>query len=358
MIRQSLLLAEKSWRWWLSEFLSLLPRAYLERLASSRLTLLLRPSDASTEIAVMASDRRLLRETIAHPDASEEALSRLRDVIGAATRAKRFDVIGIIPEIESLARPLTLPLAAESHLEEAVRYQIERISPFKADNTLYDIKRLESDRAADELRLKLTIVSKDLVTELEQRSASFGFRIDHFAVEAAAGGALETLVFKSQSASRAKAPLETKALLAAASILTASILLVPIISKWKGAEVLEQEVNLFKPKAEQVLKLQREREKVIALRAQVIGLKKAALPPVAVLSKLSELLDDQTFLFDMRMEGAAVTMSGLSSDASKLAQRLGTIEGFKSVKFSGPVLRDPQSARDRFTLILEMAAPS
>jgi Tfp pilus assembly protein PilN len=147
-------------------------------------------------------------------------------------------------------------------------------------------------------------------------------------------------------------------LLVAASILTASILLVPIIGKWRGAEVLEKEVSLLRPKAEQVLKLQREREKVIALRAQVIGLKKAALPPIAVLSKLSELLDDQTFLFDMRMEGAAVTMSGLSSDASKLAQRLGTIEAFKSVKFSGPVLRDPQSARDRFTLILEMAAPS
>ena len=120
--------------------------------------------------------------------------------------------------------------------------------------------------------------------------------------------------------------------------------------------MLEKEISVLKPKAEQVLKLRSERDKIIALRAQVIGLKKAALPPVAILSKLSELLDDQTFLFDMRMEGAAVTMSGLSSDASKLAQRLGAIEAFKSVKFSGPVLRDPQSARDRFTLILEMAA--
>jgi len=65
MIRQSLLLAETAWRWWLSEFLTLLPRAYLKRLVSSRLTLLLRPSDAITEIAVLASDRRLLQEAIA-----------------------------------------------------------------------------------------------------------------------------------------------------------------------------------------------------------------------------------------------------------------------------------------------------
>jgi hypothetical protein len=86
-------------------------------------------------------------------------------------------------------------------------------------------------------------------------------------------------------------------------------------------------------------KLRSKREKVIALRAKVVGLKKAALPPVVVLTKLSELLDDQTFLFGTRMEGAAVTITGMSSDASRLAQRLGTIEASKSVKFSGLIAR-------------------
>ena len=286
MIKQSLLLVERAWRWWLSEFLSLLPRTYLRRFASSRLTLLLRPGDAVTEIAVMAGDRCLRQEAIAHPDASDEALSRLRDIIDAETRGESFDVIGIIPESQSLARLLTLPHAAKAHLEEAVRYQIERISPFKADNTLYDIKQLESDRAANELRLKLTILSKDSATALERLSANFGCRIDHFAIEAAGGGALETLSFKSQSASRAKVSLEAKALLVAVSILAVSLLLVPIFSKWKAAEVLEKEVGVFKPKAEQVLKLRSERESIIALRAQVIGLKKAALQPIAVVSRL------------------------------------------------------------------------
>jgi general secretion pathway protein L len=358
MIRQSLFLAERAWRWWLSEFLALLPRAYLKRLASSRSRLLLRPRDAITEVAVMAGDSRLLQDAIAYPDASEEALSRLRTVIDGATKGKRFDVIGLIPEAQSLVRPLTLPRAAKAHLEDTVRYQIGRFSPFKLDNTHYDIKQFSGDRSTNDIQLKLTIVSKASVTELEERSANFGFLVDRFAIEAADGGAIETLAFKSEWTARAKVPLEAKILLAAAFILAASLLLVPIVSKWKAAEVLESEISVLKPKAEQVVKLRSERDKMIALRAQVIGLKKAALPPVAILSELSELLDDQTFLFDLRMEGAVVTMIGVSSDASKLAHRLGAVEGFKSVKFSGPVLRDPQSARDRFTLVLEMAAPS
>jgi len=357
-MRQGLHIAEKAWRWWLSEFLALLPQAYLKRLVSSRLALLLKPSEAITEIAVMTSEKRLLQETIPYPDAPEEALRRLRDVIDAATRRKRVDVIGVIPERQSLTRPLTLPFAAKAHVDEAVRYQIERVSPFKADNTLYDIKQLEGGAGANELRLKLTIVSKSSVAELNERSAKFGLRIDHFAIEAPDGGALETLAFAGESAPRGKMSLEAKALLAAAFILAASLVFVPIVGKWEQAKALEKEVSTLKPKAEQVLKLQSERDKIVARRAQMISLKKAALPPIAILSKLSELLDDQTFLFDMRMDRAAITISGLSVDASKLAQQLGTIELFKSVKFSGPVTRDVQSARDRFTLILEMAAPS
>jgi hypothetical protein len=130
-MRQGLHIAEKAWRWWLSEFLALLPQAYLKRLVSSRLALLLKPSEAITEIAVMTSEKRLLQETIPYPDAPEEALRRLRDVIDAATRRKRVDVIGVIPERQSLTRPLTLPFAAKAHVDEAVRYQIERVSPLR-----------------------------------------------------------------------------------------------------------------------------------------------------------------------------------------------------------------------------------
>jgi Tfp pilus assembly protein PilN len=169
---------------------------------------------------------------------------------------------------------------------------------------------------------------------------------------------LEALAFSVQGTAVRKLPLATKALLAAGLVFLASLLLTPILGKWKMTEALEKEVALLKPKADQVLKLQSERDKVIALRARVIGLKRASLPPVAIFSKLSELLEDESFLFELRMQGTLVTISGLSADASKLAQRLGAIEIFKSVKFSGPVTRDAQAARDRFTLILELAASS
>jgi general secretion pathway protein L len=355
MMSQALFLIQRAWRWWLAEFLSLLPLAYFKRLVRPRLTLLLRSSEAMTRIALMDGDQCLMLEA----SVSEETLSELKGAILAAAKGKRFDVIGVIPDQQRLIRPLTLPLAAKGHIEEAVRYQIERISPFKAHNTLYGIELLESDPHANELHLKLSIVATALVEDLKTRGARLGFPTDGFAIESAASGALEALAFSVQGTAVRELPLlATKALLAASLVFLASFLLVPILGKWKMTEALEKEVALLKPKADQVLKLQSERDKVIALRARVIGLKRASLPPVAILSKLSDLLEDESFLFELRMQGTLVTISGLSADASKLAQRLGAIEIFKSVKFSGPVTRDAQAARDRFTLILELAASS
>jgi general secretion pathway protein L len=351
-------LIQRTWRWWLAEFLGLLPLAYLNRLARPRFTLLLRRGEEVTQLAVMVRDQCLQQQEVSHAVTSEEEVSQLKDAIHAATNGKGVAVIGVIPEEQSLVKPIGLPFAAKAHIEEAVRYQIERLSPFKSDNTLYGVKLLESEARANELRLQLIIISKALVQDLETRGARLGLPIDRFAIERAGCGALEPLAFTSEAPVATKLPLAAKALLATSLILIVSLLLVPVLGKWKRQEALGREVGLLKPKADQVLKLAGERDKIIALRGQVIGLKRAGTPPVAILSKLSELLDDHSFLFEVRMEGAIVTMSGFSTDASKLAQRLGAISVFKSVKFSGPVLRDQQAARDRFTLVLELAASS
>src|SRR5215475_4724962 len=192
--------ADKAWRWWLSELVTLLPQAYLKRLKSSRLTLLLKPGEAITEITVMAGEKRLFQERSPYPGAPVEALDRLRDTVNAAAKGKRVNVIGVVSEHQRLARPLVLPLAAKAHLDEAVRYQIERLSPFKAENTLYGIKQPESDGQANELRLELTIVSRSLIDELRERGAKLGFQIDQFATETPDGRALETLSFAGESA--------------------------------------------------------------------------------------------------------------------------------------------------------------
>ncbi len=288
MIGWGLDVVEKTWRWWLLELMTLLPQAYLKRLRSSRLTLLLRPGEAITEITAAAGEKRLFQEGIAYPGAPVQALDRLRDIIGAATKGKRVDVIGVVSERQSLTRPLVLPFAAKAHLGEAVRYQIERLSPFKPDNTLYDIKQLEGGGQASELRLELTIVSRTLIEEIRERGEKLGLRIDHFAIESSEENALQTLGFADEPASHGKTALEMKVLVAALCILIVSFIIVPLIGKWQQASALEKEVRVLKPKAEQVQKMQSERDSIIARRAQMVGLKKAALPPIAVLSRLSE----------------------------------------------------------------------
>jgi hypothetical protein len=142
----------------------------------------------------------------------------------------------------------------------------------------------------------------------------------------------------------------------AAACLAVTLLAVPLLGKMQMLEALDAETGRLKPHAEQIMKARTERDKIDALRATVASLKKTAVSPLAVMAKLSGLLDDSTYLLDYRFENATVTLTGFSSDATKLAQQLGAAPEFKAVKFSGPVARDPQSSRDRFTLILELGS--
>ena len=183
-------------------------------------------------------------------------------------------MIGVIPEAQSLTRPLTCHSPPRPILMKPCAIK-SKGSVLLRPTTRFTTSSSSAARRPTNFSLKLTIVSKASVAELKERSAKFGFRIDHFAIEAPDGGALETLAF-AVGRLRAKMSLEAKALLAAAFILAASLVFVPIVGKWEQAKALEKEVSTLKPKAEQVLKLQSERDKIVARRAQMIGLKKAA----------------------------------------------------------------------------------
>jgi hypothetical protein len=185
-----------------------------------------------------------------------------------------------------------------------------------------------------------------------------GFGPLAFAAEADGPQGFEMVSFAGHERKPRSFPVRYRALLAACALLAVTLVAAPIVSTHLALAVIEEEAARLKPQAEQAAKLKGARDTQVALLTKAIALKRAAPSPLALLARLSEALDDQSFLAELRLEGTALTLSGLSSDASGLAQRLGGMPDFKAVKFSGPVTRDAGGARDRFTLVLELRPQS
>ena len=79
--------------------------------------------------------------------------------------------------------------------------------------------------------------------------------------------------------------------------------------------------------------------------------------PLRVLNLLTQSLPDDTSVLSLQVDGAKVTVNGLTGDAAALMQLLSTRAEFKDVKAPSPATRPLGSNKDLFTIELTMADP-
>ena len=82
--------------------------------------------------------------------------------------------------------------------------------------------------------------------------------------------------------------------------------------------------------------------------------------PAAVLAPLLELtriVPDTARLTELQVNGNSMEIAGLASDASSLITTLEASPRFKDVKFRSPVMRRPESNKERFEISLTLEDP-
>jgi hypothetical protein len=356
-MRTMFALIPEAWRWWLAEFEALVSGLRLDRYVPARRILCLRASAAETELSMMKGGVREWQARIPHP-ATDSEWAGLRAAFDAKYRGFSGSAIALLPAESVLETALPLPRAAARHLAQAASYQIERLSPFAPASTLYALGPLKDDGSRGEIEAQILIAAKEFVEGIEERAGALGFASIGFAVEAGGPGHFERIAFAGRQASAAGLSLRARVLLAACMLLAATLAAAPIVSKTLALARVEEETGRLKPAAEQAAKLKSAREKQHGVLSKALELRIAAPPPLSILTKLTAAFDDASFLVELRIEGTALTLSGLSGDAPALAQKLSAMPDFKAVKFSGPVTREARVSRDRFTLVLELANPS
>jgi general secretion pathway protein L len=80
---------------------------------------------------------------------------------------------------------------------------------------------------------------------------------------------------------------------------------------------------------------------------------------VEVLDELTRRLPESTYVERVTIEGGNLQISGLSSEAPRLIERLQTSKIWHSMNLTGALLPDPAKGKDRFNLQAELTiAPS
>ena len=345
-------------RWWGRELAACIPAALRSALRRRSGTLILgfegdeavlrfrRPSGIA-DIGRIAFDPEV-------PDAARGEISAL----ASRPRRRSGQVVLVLPEDQVLRRTIELPLAARENLREVVSFEMDRYTPFAAEDVLFDVRPLSADADAQTLTVDLAAVPKASAARHQAVAAGWGLTPDVvcYADERESDNPDAGFVFRRPDVRRRGVGGRLAIVLwVCAALLAGALVALPLHRQ--RTVLAEQESRLAVRRAEAAaVNVLRERVAETAGISDLLVERKTARPAaVALLNEITRLLPDDTWLLQIRVFNDQLTMAGYSGAASALIPILEGSEMFAEVRFEAPVTLDGRINLERFNLSASIA---
>lgn len=338
--------------WWLRQLTGLLPAAWRPAVgavadeAGDSVMLALGDAHVATPTLDVARRRgkRLLRLGRFTLDAV--GLASLRTAIGTG---RHGPIRLLLPPALLLEQLVSLPLQAERGLETALRWEMDRLTPFPADAVFWTWRIVQRDRARGQLDLRLVLVAK----------AAIQGSLDALAAADLAPARLEAAGEPGRviSLSGRRAAPRRPALLAGVAIclaLAVAAIVLPFIRQQAELDRLEARMADLRPQVD-VSDALRRRIADRAASADVVAAEAARVGnTVQVLAVLTHLLPDDTSLYEIALRDRVLTFTGQSTQAARLIPVLAADPAIRNPVFSAPVTRNELTRMEAFSIRAEI----
>jgi len=164
--------ASNFWRWWRDELVQLLPMTVRSRLQHRRLLPVVVTSETQWELWTpsLAHNRAArVKQTVL--DMTTEPDDRVREAIARLASP----VALLMPSTMVLRRTLTLPMALEENLKQALAYDLDRHTPFRGDELYFDAQVISRNPERNEMQVVLAATQRvnadKIMTELREEGA-------------------------------------------------------------------------------------------------------------------------------------------------------------------------------------------
>ncbi|MCH7635096.1 MAG: carboxy terminal-processing peptidase [Proteobacteria bacterium] len=160
--------------WWFKELAGLVParlRGALEGSAQAALLDLSGP-----EIVLSRLSGRSWRELgrVDPQGLNEPAQARAFARLIKKAKLDQLDVVLRLPASTALRKTLSLPLAAEENLRQVLTFEMDRHTPFSADEVYFDYRVRMRDAETGRMEVELVTVPRKVMDERCERAAAWG----------------------------------------------------------------------------------------------------------------------------------------------------------------------------------------
>ena len=339
--------------WWGRELGTLLPESVSSRLMPPKPQLWIVPAESGGgDYRIWRADGepRVLDVFGAGEDA-QLLRGRWRDIL-AEFRDGQPEVRLCLHEDLVLSLPVELPAAVEGNLDQALRYQLDQLSPFRADQVVLDHRVERHDQDHDRIEVTLRIVPNDDLQPLLDRARAFGaviHAVDTLAAEDPPRPEGFNLLPESRRPHYVHARARFNMLLGAGLIVVLALVMAQtVILRERTVSELRVQADELRVEARRVMQLQQSLQDTL-LAANFLAEKRAAQPAVIeLMDELTGLLPDNIWLQQFQLQGSDLRIQGQADGSQRVIGLLDESELFDSPEITGAISIDPRTGQERF----------
>jgi general secretion pathway protein L len=337
--------------WWFGQLAELLP----QRLRPSSPT----AADATVITPIGAAGQGVEAVTVGLRRNGKETLLG-QFALGASglaefPRAAGKPVVLRLSDGDVLGKTVVLPLAAEREIDQALAFEMDRETPFGAEELYWSRRILAADRQSGRLSLRLLLVPKANLAPLLGLLGQIG--VAPVRAEIADGpdaGSWLPLDGVDHPTNRIAGRFIRPAAICCALLALAAIV-TPFIRESIAMASLERALAAGRQAAGEANSLRREIARLSG-SADLVGKEREKVgQPLAVLAAATRVLPDDTYLTEMELRQRKLTMTGRSAAAARLIGAVTADSEFRNPAFAAPVTRIEALHQELFTVIAEVA---
>jgi general secretion pathway protein L len=345
--------------WWFGELAGLVPARLspARRRERHRLVLALHERGIGVSEIVGSRERELGDVARAGPGQAAQVAGLLRR---AHRRTSRI-TLRLAPGM-GLRKALDLPLAAQDDLDQLLRFEMDRLTPFRAEDVVFAQRVLERDPERQQMRVELQVAPRIVVEQALAAAAACKVRPTRVELARPEPSgpdpdpyevpALNLLPAESEAAPASRL---NRWLALIALLLTAAALAIPLQQQRLTAADLERQIPAAKAAAQQSAQLHDHLDQLDA-NIRFLSEQKRRIPMLThVLAELTRVIPDQAYIEQLDVRDGEINLRGLAATPADLIALLDRSALFNKPEFRAPVTQDPRLGLDRFQLSAKVA---
>ncbi|MFR0713487.1 type II secretion system protein GspL [Enterobacterales bacterium BD_CKDN230030183-1A_HGKHYDSX7] len=264
----------------------------------------------------------------------------------------------MLAEHQVMRQHISLPLAAARNLNEVIAYEIDKYTPYPADQVHFVARVLQ--RQPQHADIELVAIAHTALAAMLQDCRARGLQLLAVDVMGRDQKPLGIDLLPAGSDTLRSSPGSLNRWLWLGCILGVVALATAYVDRRQATiAFMQQTVDTQRQAVREVEQLRQTLDTTVGAEHYLAGLRTQRPTATALLADLSTCLGDDTWVDRLQLEdGVQLTLSGQSTHASDLLKAMRHCQTLEHPRFQGVILADKTTGHDRFAISAQLKEAS